>query len=78
MEPLNCTASIGPDSCEVWTGTQFQTGDQAAAARIAGLKPEQVTIHTTFLGGGFGRRANPVNDFVAEAVHVAKARRRAR
>jgi isoquinoline 1-oxidoreductase subunit beta len=37
------------------------------------LKPEQVRIHTTFLGGGFGRRANPVNDFVAEAVHVARA-----
>lgn len=73
MEPMNCAASIGPDSCDVWTGTQFQTGDQAAAARIAGLKPEQVRIHTTFLGGGFGRRGNPVNDFVAEAVHVSKA-----
>ena len=73
MEPMNCAVSIGPDSCDVWTGTQFQTGDQGAAARIAGLKPEQVRIHTTFLGGGFGRRANPVNDFVAEAVHVARA-----
>jgi isoquinoline 1-oxidoreductase beta subunit len=73
MEPLNCSVQIGPDSCDVWTGTQFQTGDQAAAAKITGLKPEQVRIHTTFLGGGFGRRANPVNDFVAEAVHVAKA-----
>ena len=73
MEPMNCAVSIGPDSCDVWTGTQFQTGDQAAAAKIAGLKPEQVRIHTTFLGGGFGRRANPTNDFVAEAVHVARA-----
>ena len=44
-----------------------------AAAQIAGLKPAQVKIHTTFLGGGFGRRANPANDFVAEAVHIAKA-----
>ena len=64
---------IGPDACDVWTGTQFQTGDQGTAAKITGLKPEQVRIHTTFLGGGFGRRANPSSDFVAEAVHVAKA-----
>ncbi|MFO7589040.1 MAG: xanthine dehydrogenase family protein molybdopterin-binding subunit [Gemmatimonadota bacterium] len=73
MEPLNCTARIGPDGCDIWTGTQFQGPDQMAAASIAGLKPEQVRIHTTFLGGGFGRRANPASDFVAEAVHVAKA-----
>jgi isoquinoline 1-oxidoreductase beta subunit len=73
MEPLNCAVSIGPDSCDIWTGTQFQSGDQGTAAAITGLKPEQVRIHTTFLGGGFGRRANPVSDFVAEAVHVAKA-----
>jgi len=43
------------------------------AAQITGLKPEQVEVHTTFLGGGFGRRANPTSDFVSEAVHVAKA-----
>ncbi len=73
MEPLNCVVDLRSDSCEIWTGTQFQTGDRMAAAAIAGLKPEQVTIHTTFLGGGFGRRANPANDFVAEAVHIAKA-----
>jgi isoquinoline 1-oxidoreductase beta subunit len=73
MEPLNCAVDLRSDSCEIWTGTQFQSGDRMAAASIAGLKPEQVKIHTTFLGGGFGRRANPANDFVAEAVHVAKA-----
>jgi isoquinoline 1-oxidoreductase beta subunit len=73
MEPLNCTVRITPDKCEIWTGTQFQGGDQQAAAAITGLKPEQVEIHTMFLGGGFGRRANPVSDFVAEAVQVAKA-----
>lgn len=73
MEPLNCTVRLTKDACEVWTGTQFQTGDQAAAARAAGLEPGQVTLHTTFLGGGFGRRANPASDFVSEAVHVAKA-----
>lgn len=76
MEPLNCTAEIRRGVCEIWTGTQFQTGDQAAAAQIAGLAPEQVKVHTPFLGGGFGRRANPRSDFVSEAVHLAKATKR--
>ncbi len=73
MEPLNCTVDLKKDSCEIWTGTQFQTADRNAAAEVSGLKPEQVKIHTMYLGGGFGRRANPANDFVKEAVHVAKA-----
>ncbi len=73
MEPLNCTAEIGKDGCEIWTGTQFQGVDQGVVAQILGIKPEQVKIHTQFLGGGFGRRANPHSDFIAEAVHVAKA-----
>ncbi|MGH7630767.1 MAG: molybdopterin cofactor-binding domain-containing protein [Gemmatimonadales bacterium] len=73
MEPMNCTVRIGRGKCEIWTGTQFQTLDQQVAAGITGLKPEQVEIHTTFLGGGFGRRATPTSDFVSEAVHVAKA-----
>jgi isoquinoline 1-oxidoreductase beta subunit len=47
--------------------------DQGVTAKIAGLKPEQVKIHTMFLGGGFGRRATPTSDFVSEAVQVAKA-----
>ena len=73
MEPLNCTVKITQNTCEIWTGTQFQTLDQMIAGKITGLKPEQVDIHTEFLGGGFGRRANPTSDFVAEAVEVAKA-----
>jgi isoquinoline 1-oxidoreductase beta subunit len=73
MEPLNCTVRIGLDGAEVWTGTQFQTMDQQVTAQIAGLKPEQVKIHTMFLGGGFGRRATATSDFVSEAVQVAKA-----
>ncbi|WP_019579336.1 xanthine dehydrogenase family protein molybdopterin-binding subunit [Pseudomonas mandelii] len=73
MEPLNCTVKITKDTCEIWTGTQFQTLDQMIAGKITGLKPEQVEIHTQFLGGGFGRRANPTSDFVSEAVYVAKA-----
>lgn len=73
MEPLNCVVDLRADSCEIWTGTQFQTGDRANAAKVAGMAPEKVQIHTTLLGGGFGRRANPASDFVMEAVNVAKA-----
>jgi len=72
MEPLNCVVDLRADSCEIWTGTQFETVDRANAAQVAGLPPEKVQIHTTLLGGGFGRRANPASDFVREAVHVAK------
>jgi isoquinoline 1-oxidoreductase beta subunit len=73
MEPLNCAVDLRADGCEIWTGTQFQTMDRMAAAEVTGLKPEQVQIHTTLLGGGFGRRATPNSDFVREAVQVAKA-----
>ncbi len=73
MEPLNTVVDLHEAGCEIWTGTQFQTGDRAAAAKVAGLKPEQVTLHTMLLGGGFGRRANPACDFVTEATEVAKA-----
>ncbi len=73
MEPLNVVVDLKPDRCVIWTGTQMQTMDCAMAAKTAGLKPEQVQIHTTFLGGGFGRRANPRSDFVIEAVQVAMA-----
>jgi isoquinoline 1-oxidoreductase subunit beta len=72
MEPLNCVVDLRADSCELWTGTQFQTVDRANAARVAGLPPEKVKINTMLLGGGFGRRANPASDFIVEAVEVAK------
>ena len=73
MEPLNCVADVKADSCEIWVGTQFQTGDMMAAAQITGLKPDQIKLHTTLLGGGFGRRAVPDSHFVREAVLVSKA-----
>src|SRR5580692_12079830 len=73
MEPLNCVVDLRSDSCEIWTGTQFETVDRANAAHAAALPADRVLIHTTLLGGGFGRRANPNSDFVVEAVHVAKA-----
>ena len=73
MEPLNAAVRIEGGRCEIWTGTQFQTMDQMSAAKIAGVPQQDVSIHTQFLGGGFGRRATPTSDFVSEAVHVAKA-----
>ncbi len=73
MEPLNCFVDLKKDSCLIRTGSQFQTVDRAAAARVSGLKPEQIVFETTFLGGGFGRRGNPASDFVIEAVQAAKA-----
>jgi len=73
MEPMNCVADVRTDRCEVWVGTQMQTADRAAAAEESGLKPEQVTLHTTLLGGGFGRRAAIDNHFVREAAQISKA-----
>ncbi len=71
METLNCTVERGEDSADIWTGTQMPMGDAAAAAKVLGLKPEQVRIHTPYIGGGFGRRASPTSDFVVEACEVA-------
>ena len=73
MEPLNATVKFENGVCDIWTGTQFQTLDQQVASKILGIAPDKVNIHTTFLGGAFGRRATPTSDFVSEAVEVAKA-----
>lgn len=73
MEPMNATAHVRADGVTVWAPTQFQTFDQMAAAEVAGVTPDKVVLHTTLLGGGFGRRANPKSDFVREAVAVSKA-----
>jgi isoquinoline 1-oxidoreductase beta subunit len=70
MEPMNCTAYVQADRVDVWAPTQFQTPSQATAAKIAGLKPEQSFVHTTYLGGGFGRRG--WSDFVTEACEISK------
>jgi isoquinoline 1-oxidoreductase beta subunit len=71
MEPMNCTAQVRSDRCDVWSGTQAQTSSQATAAKITGLDISAVFIHTTFLGGGFGRRFE--SDFIGEAVETSKA-----
>ncbi len=71
MEPMTCTASVSVDGCEIWAPSQNQTRAQEVAAELTGLPKEKVRIHTTFLGGGFGRRLE--SDFVSEAVRVSKA-----
>jgi len=69
MEPMNCTAHVRADGCDVWVGTQGQTQALKKTAQITGLDSEQ--IHTTYLGGGFGRRVK--TDFLEEAVELSKA-----
>jgi isoquinoline 1-oxidoreductase beta subunit len=76
MEPLNCVVDLKADHCTVWAGSQFQTLDHGAITVAAGLKPEQVTLHTMMSGGGFGRRGVTTSDELIEAVNIAKAYRR--
>jgi isoquinoline 1-oxidoreductase beta subunit len=71
MEPMNCTAWVRDGKCDVWTGSQNGTSAQRAAAKVAGVAPDRVTVHLQYLGGGFGRRSE--TDFVEEAVEIAKA-----
>lgn len=77
MEPLNCTVRVAADGAELWVGTQLPGLDGGAAARVLGLKPDQIKVHVQMAGGGFGRRAVPTSDYVAEACEVAKAARAA-
>jgi isoquinoline 1-oxidoreductase beta subunit len=71
MEPLNAIAHVQADRVDVWVGTQNADAALTFAAQVSGVKPENVFIHNTFSGGGFGRRLRP--DEVAQAVAVAKA-----
>jgi isoquinoline 1-oxidoreductase beta subunit len=71
MEPMNATAHVRPDGVDIWAPTQFQTGAHQMGAAIGGVPPEQVKVHTTYLGGGFGRRFEL--DFIQEALETSKA-----
>jgi len=71
MEPMNCTADVRPDGCDVWVPTQGQTASHQAAIAASGLSADKVKIFTTYLGGGFGRRGEA--DFVTDAVETSKA-----
>jgi len=70
MEPMNCTAYVQKDKCQVWAGTQDPNGARKIASKITGLSKKKVEVNVTFLGGGFGRRA--FNDYVNEAVEISK------
>ena len=71
LEPMNCTANVTDNFCEVWVPTQSQGGCMDAAKEITELDEEQIQIHTTYLGGGFGRRGE--TDFVKQSLILAKA-----
>jgi isoquinoline 1-oxidoreductase beta subunit len=71
MEPMNCTAHVRSNACDIWVPTQNQSGVLDAAEKVTGLKPEQIQVHTTFLGGGFGRRFE--RDFVEETLVLSQA-----
>ena len=71
MEPLNATAHVTADRVDVWVGTQNADLALQVAAQASGVKPENVYIHNTFSGGGFGRRLRP--DEVGQAVEISKA-----
>jgi len=70
MEPMNCTVRLTKEGCDIWVGTQVPGITQAAVAKLAGLKPEQVRIHNHLLGGGFGRRLE--YDGTVRAVQIAQ------
>ena len=71
MEPMNCTADVKAGGCDLYVGTQVQQVAQTTAATAAGLSPAQVRVHTTLIGGGFGRRLDI--DFIPAAVEASKA-----
>lgn len=70
MEPMNATADVRADSCEVWSGIQAQMVVQGLVAKELGIAPEKVKVNNTLLGGGFGRR---LGDYVMDAMRLSKA-----
>jgi isoquinoline 1-oxidoreductase beta subunit len=71
MEPMNCTVDIRADRAEAWSPTQAPDWTRSAIAQVTGLPPPSINVHTTLMGGGFGRRYQA--DFVIEAAQVGKA-----
>ena len=71
MEPLNCTAHVTDGACEIWAPSQSPIGVRETAVEVLGIAPDRVTVHTSLLGGGFGRRG--AQDFVLDAIHASKA-----
>jgi isoquinoline 1-oxidoreductase beta subunit len=73
MEPLDCVVEFKDGVCDVWAGCQFQTVDQGNVAKVFGITPDKVNIHTVLAGGSFGRRANVFSDYMVETAQIAKA-----
>ena len=73
MEPLDCVVRLTAEGCEVWVGSQVPTIDQQVVAKVVGLPPEKVRIHTLLAGGSFGRRATMHSDVAGEAATLARA-----
>jgi isoquinoline 1-oxidoreductase beta subunit len=71
MEPMNFTADVRADGCDIYGPTQFPQMAEGVAMQITGFPKEKVKVHTTFLGGGFGRRIDV--DFIVQAVQISKA-----
>ncbi len=71
MEPMNCTAHVTKERCEIWAPTQGVEMAQAVAAQVTGLATEKIVIHRTLIGGGFGRRL--LADFIKQTLLVAMA-----
>jgi isoquinoline 1-oxidoreductase beta subunit len=71
MEPMNCTADVRAGGCDIYAPTQFPTGAQQVAEALTGFSPSAVRVHTTIMGGGFGRRFEM--DWVIDAIRVSKA-----
>lgn len=71
MEVLNCTVHLTTTSCEIWAPTQASSWVLGTAVALTGLKPAQIQVHPTLLGGGLGRKIE--QDYIAQAIGVAKA-----
>ena len=71
LEPQNATARVTPSRCEVWAPTQGPGAAKEIARQITGLGSDEIVVHTTLVGGGFGRRI--AQDFVAEAIWCSRA-----
>jgi isoquinoline 1-oxidoreductase subunit beta len=70
LEPMNATVDLRADKLDVWVGTQAADRTLQTAMSLTGLKADQITIHNTFVGGGFGRKSN--NDDMVQAIAIAK------
>jgi isoquinoline 1-oxidoreductase subunit beta len=70
MEPVNCTAHVRGDSCELWAPTQIPGAAADSVASALGIPRERVKVHVTFIGGGFGRRL--IQDYAVEAALISR------